>query len=56
MSAVPVADPNLRKKELNLMTDEIPSPLKPIGFEPEDYELVSVDEGHYVKPFDGMAA
>jgi len=55
MSAVPVADPNLRKKELNLMTDEIPSPLKPIGFEPEDYELVSVDEGHYVKPFDGMA-
>ena len=56
MSAVPVADPNLRKKELNLMTDEIPSPLKPIGFEPEDYELVSVGEGHYVKPFDGMAA
>jgi glutathione transport system ATP-binding protein len=56
MSAVPVADPNLRKKELNLMTDEIPSPLKPIGFEPEDYELVSIDEGHYVKPFDGMAA
>ena len=56
MSAVPVADPNLRKKELNLMTDEIPSPLKPIGFEPEDYQLVSVDEGHYVKPFDGMAA
>ena len=56
MSAVPVADPNLRKKELNLMTDEIPSPLKPIGFEPEDYELVSVDEGHYVKPFDGLAA
>ena len=55
MSAVPVADPNLRKKDLNLMTDEIPSPLKPIGFEPEDYELVSVDEGHYVKPFDGMA-
>ena len=56
MSAVPVADPNLRKKDLNLMTDEIPSPLKPIGFEPEDYELVSVDEGHYVKPFDGLAA
>ena len=56
MSAVPVADPNLRKNELNLMTDEIPSPLKPIGFEPEDYQLVSVDEGHYVKPFDGMAA
>ena len=56
MSAVPVADPNLRSKELNLMTDEIPSPLKPIGYEPEPFELVSVDEGHYVKPYEGMAA
>ena len=56
MSAVPVADPNLRKKELNLMTDEIPSPLKPIGYEPDEFELVSIDKGHYVKPFDGMAA
>ena len=56
MSAVPVADPNLRKKELNLMTDELPSPLKPIGYEPDEFELVSIDEGHYVKPFDGMAA
>ena len=56
MSAVPVADPNLRKKELNLMTDEIPSPLKPIGYEPDEFELVSIDEGHYVKPFDGMPA
>ena len=56
MSAVPVADPNLRKKELNLMTDEIPSPLKPIGYEPDEFELVSIEEGHYVKPFDGMAA
>ena len=56
MSSVPVADPNLRKKELNLMTDEIPSPLKPIGYEPDEVELVSVDEGHYVKPYDGIAA
>ena len=56
MSAVPVADPNLRKKELNLMTDEIPSPLKPIGYEPDEFELVSIDEGHYVKPYDGIAA
>ena len=56
MSAVPVADPNLRKKELNLMTDEIPSPLKPIGFEPDEVELVSVAEGDYVKPYDGIAA
>src|SRR3546814_17245668 len=29
MAAVPVADPGKRKTELRLMTDEIPSPLKP---------------------------
>ena len=56
MGAVPVADPRLRKKELNLMTDEIPSPLKPIGFEPESFELIQIDEGHFVKPFEGTAA
>ena len=56
MAAVPVADPKLRKTELNLMTDEIPSPLKPIGYEPPERELVEVDEGHYVMPFEGRAA
>ncbi|MBM84993.1 MAG: glutathione ABC transporter ATP-binding protein GsiA [Rhodospirillaceae bacterium] len=56
MAAVPVADPNLRKTELNLMTDEIPSPLKPVGYEPPERELLEVDDGHYVMPYDGMAA
>ncbi|MEE3107598.1 MAG: ABC transporter ATP-binding protein, partial [Pseudomonadota bacterium] len=31
MSAVPVADPSRRRTDLRLMTDEIPSPLKPVG-------------------------
>jgi len=56
MAAVPVADPKLRKTELNLMTDEIPSPLKPIGYEPPESALVEVEEGHFVKPFEGLAA
>jgi len=42
------------KKELNLMTDEIPSLLKPIGYEPEIISLVKVSEQHLVKPFEGM--
>lgn len=34
MAAVPVADPRLRRTELQLATDEIPSPMRPYGFEP----------------------
>ena len=56
MAAVPVADPKLRRTELNLMTDEIPSPLKPVGYEPPEVELVEIEAGHFVKPFEGMAA
>lgn len=48
MSAVPVADPTRRKRELNLMTDEIPSPLKPIGYEPPERKYRQVGEGHFV--------
>ena len=54
MSAVPVADPKLRKTELNLMTDEIPSLMKPFGYDPEKIDLVTIEDGHYVKPFEGM--
>ena len=51
MSAVPVADPRKRRGSLNLATDEIPSLLKPNGFEPEIVQLVEVSENHFVKPF-----
>ena len=56
MAAVPIADPTKRKKKLNLMNDEIPSLLKPIGFEPEDIQMIKLGEDHYVKPFDRMKA
>ena len=54
MRAVPVADPKKRKKKLNLMTDEIPSLLKPVGFEPEIVKLTQISDKHFVKPFEGM--
>ena len=54
MAAVPIADPTNRKKKLNLMNDEIPSLLKPIGYEPEYVQMIKLGEDHYVKPFDGM--
>jgi len=49
MSAVPVADPSRRRTDLRLMTDEIPSPLKPVGYEPPQREYQEVDIGHFVQ-------
>jgi len=51
MKAVPIADPNLRKKELNLMTDEIPSLIKPFGYEPQKIDMIKIEDNHYIKPF-----
>jgi glutathione transport system ATP-binding protein len=48
MRAVPVADPAKRRKELRLATDEIPSPLRPLGYEPEPRPLEEVAPGHFV--------
>ena len=51
MKAVPVADPRLRKNEFNLMTDEIPSLVKPVGYEPEKVDLIKIEEGHFIKAY-----
>ena len=54
MAAVPIADPSKRKTKLNLMSDEIPSLLKPYGYEPDNVEMVQLSKEHFVKPFEGM--
>jgi glutathione transport system ATP-binding protein len=48
MAAVPVADPTKRRKELRLATDEVPSPLRPLGYEPTPRPLEEVGSGHFV--------
>jgi oligopeptide/dipeptide ABC transporter ATP-binding protein len=48
IAAVPVADPHERRSELRLQTDEIPSPLKPPGYEPARKEMIEVAPGHCV--------
>ena len=48
MAAVPVADPTYRRRELRLMTDEIPSPAKPVGYEAPVREWREVETGHHV--------
>lgn len=48
MAAVPVADPAHRRRERALMVDEIPSPIRSLGDEPEVAPLLEVAPGHFV--------
>ena len=56
MAAVPIADPSKRKTELRLMTDEIPSPVKPVGYEPPQRYYDEVSPGHFVQRTASSAA
>jgi glutathione transport system ATP-binding protein len=50
LAAVPVADPRNRNLNRALNADEIPSPVKPVGYEPPATALEEVEPGHYVMP------
>ena len=49
ISAVPVPDPGLRKVRGGLMTEEIKSPVRPLGWEPSQAPLVQVGPEHFVR-------
>ncbi|MGX9349898.1 ABC transporter ATP-binding protein [Shimia sp. W99] len=48
MKAVPIADPNQRKSEKDLNFKPIPSPIHPVGYEPEPSVYKEVAPGHRV--------
>ena len=48
MKAVPVADPHRRKSEKDLNFKPIPSPIHPVGYEPEPNAYEEVSPGHFV--------
>ncbi|MEX0693261.1 MAG: ATP-binding cassette domain-containing protein [Rhodospirillales bacterium] len=48
LSAVPVADPKLRRTERSLTSDEIPSAVRPLDFVPPTIAYEEVDPGHFV--------
>ena len=48
MAAVPVADPAKRRRERALSSEEVPSPIRPIGDEPVVAPLTEVGPGHFV--------
>jgi len=48
MSAVPIADPSRRHGKRELSSEEIPSPVRPVGDDPVVAPLVEVGRGHFV--------
>ncbi len=48
MAAVPIADPRRRDRSTELLTGEIPSPIRVLGDEPKLEPLVEVGPGHFV--------
>jgi len=48
MSAVPVADPERRRRKRELSSEEIPSPIRAIGDDPVVAPLAEVGPGHFV--------
>ena len=49
IDAVPVPDPSLRRVRDGLMTEEIASPVRPIGYVPQATRMVEVGRDHYVR-------
>jgi glutathione transport system ATP-binding protein len=52
IAAVPVADPSRRRRRRELVVEELPSPVRPVGDEPPPLELEEVGPGHLVAPPD----
>jgi ABC-type oligopeptide transport system ATPase subunit len=48
LSAVPIADPNLRRTERTTATDEIPSAVRPLNFIPSTINYEQVSPEHFV--------
>ena len=48
LSAVPVADPSRPARPIRLSTDEISSPIRTPGHEPERRRLIEIGDGHFV--------
>jgi glutathione transport system ATP-binding protein len=48
MAAVPIADPAQRRRQTELSSEEIPSPMRNVGDEPDVMPLEEVAPGHFV--------
>ncbi|MBI3707201.1 MAG: ABC transporter ATP-binding protein [Proteobacteria bacterium] len=51
MAAVPVPDPDRRRKREAGLPEDVPSPIRPVGYEPQPKPYLEVSPGHYVQQF-----
>ena len=52
MSAVPVPDPRQRRVRTGLMTEEIKSPVRPVGFTPKILPMMEIGADHFVRKWE----
>jgi len=52
MSAVPIPEPGRARRRPSMSIDDIPSPIRPLGFEPEPKPYLEVAVGHFVQRFE----
>jgi peptide/nickel transport system ATP-binding protein len=51
IDAVPIPDPAERRKRGGLLTDELRSPVRPLGWERPPSRMYPVGDGHLVREF-----
>ncbi|MGH1479239.1 MAG: dipeptide ABC transporter ATP-binding protein [Geminicoccales bacterium] len=52
MAAVPIPEPGRHRARANMSIDDIPSPIRPLGYEPEPKPYLEVVPGHFVQRFE----
>ena len=48
LNAVPVADPNFTRKSSEVLNEEVPSPVKPVGYLTPPVKMKEIENGHLV--------
>ena len=48
LNAVPVADPNFTRKSVEVLNEEVPSPVKPVGYLTPPVKMKEIENGHLV--------
>ena len=48
LNAVPVADPKFTRKSVEVLNDEVPSPVKPVGYLTPPVKMKEIENGHLV--------